>query len=184
MSTRMRQYILDVASDLFARQGINATSVDKIVAQAQVAKVTLYKYFTSKELLVVEYIRNQNAKLWNRVDASPKHEDAFLAFQAFVHSLLDMIGEKDFQGFASINASVEFPESDSIVNQTSKEFSRTLRDKLTELAEQAGIKNSDSLAMQLQLIIEGASISDPVHRSSNTVEHAKAMADILIKSSQ
>lgn len=184
MSTRMRQYILDVAGDMFARQGINATSVDKIVAQAQIAKVTLYKYFTSKEVLIVEYLRNHNAQLWSRLESSPKPDDAMVALQDYVHSVFDMIGEKEFKGFASINAAVEFPESDSIVNQTSKEFSRTLRSKLSELAENAGVKNPETLAMQLQLVIEGASISDPEHRSNHTVDHAKSMADILINSSK
>lgn len=182
MSARMRQYILDVASDLFGRQGINATSVDKIVAQAQVAKVTLYKYFTSKELLIVEYLRDHDAKLWKRFTEPANHKDALAEFQDFVYSLLDLIGEKDFKGFASINAAVEFPVKDSIVHQTSKEFSRKLRTKLSEMAKNAGIKTSDALAMQLQLIIEGASISDATESRSNTVEHAKELARILIKS--
>ena len=50
----MREYILEVASDLFLTQGINATSVDAIVAKADIAKVTLYKYFNSKEQLILE----------------------------------------------------------------------------------------------------------------------------------
>jgi AcrR family transcriptional regulator len=183
MSTRMRQYILDVAGDLFARQGINATSVDKIVAQAQIAKVTLYKYFTSKELLIVEYLKDYDAKLWKRMEGNSKQENALADLQEFINSLFDLIGDKNFKGFASINAAVEFPASESIVHQTSKEFSRNLRSKLSDMARKAGLKNSDTLAMQLQLIIEGTSISDISQGSSDTVKHAKEMARILIQSS-
>jgi len=179
----MRQYILDVASDLFSRQGINSTSVDKIVAQAQIAKVTLYKYFTSKELLIIEYLRDHNAKLWKRIEEIPREKNASDDLQRFVNSLLEMIAEKDFRGFASINAGVEFPESESIVHQTSKEFSRDLKAKLAHMAKKAGLKNSDALAMQLQLIIEGASISDISGGSKGTIRHAKEMAKILIQSS-
>lgn len=183
MSARMRQYILDVASDLFSRQGINSTSVDKIVAQAQVAKVTLYKYFTSKELLIIEYLRDHNTKLWKRIEEIPRENNASADLQNFVNLLLDMMAEKDFRGFASINAAVEFPEIESIVHQTSKEFSRDLRTKLSDMATKAGLKNSDALAMQLQLIIEGASISDMSAGSKDTVRHAKDMAEILIQAS-
>ena len=84
MSARMRQYILDTASDLFSRQGINATSVDKIVAQAQIAKATLYKYFTSKELLIVEYLRDHDAKLWKRLGEGRNQDDAIAELQTFV----------------------------------------------------------------------------------------------------
>lgn len=183
MSARMRQYILDVASDLFSRQGINSTSVDKIVAQAQIAKVTLYKYFTSKELLIIEYLRDHNTKLWKRIEEIPQQKNASADLQSFVNSLLDMMTEKDFRGFASINASVEFPETESIVHQTSKEFSRDLRAKLSHMAKKAELKNSEALAMQLQLIIEGASISATSEGSKGSIRHAKEMAKILILSS-
>jgi AcrR family transcriptional regulator len=183
MSARMRQYILDTASDLFSRQGINATSVDKIVAQAQIAKATLYKYFTSKELLIVEYLRDHDAKLWRRLGEVRNQDDAIAELQTFVDSIFDLIGEEDFKGFASVNAAVEFPESQSVVHQASKEFSRNFRMKLADMAQKAALKNPDALAMKLQLIIEGASISDAANRSSDTVKHAKDMAMILIQSS-
>ena len=63
MATQMREHILGVASDLFSNRGINATSVDTIVAEAGIAKVTLYKYFKSKEQLILEYLKQYDEKL-------------------------------------------------------------------------------------------------------------------------
>jgi AcrR family transcriptional regulator len=77
MATPMRDYILSVASDLFSRQGINATSVDAIVAKADIAKVTLYKYFKSKEQLIIEYLREYDARLWARLtEITAQQKDA------------------------------------------------------------------------------------------------------------
>src|SRR5262249_50089911 len=46
------QSLLDVALALFAEQGIEATTVDDIVARAGVAKGTFYHHFESKAALL------------------------------------------------------------------------------------------------------------------------------------
>ncbi|MCB5191087.1 TetR/AcrR family transcriptional regulator [Methylobacillus arboreus] len=182
MSSRMRDYILEAAGDLFSRQGFNSTSVDNIAAQAQVAKVTLYKYFKSKELLIIEYLREQNSKLWKKLAESPQQGNARDELESMVISLLEVIGDKDFKGFASINAGVEFPQADNPVNQISKEFSKQLREQMTELATRAGIKHAEALALQLALVIEGASIAERNQQGSQSILHAQALVKTLINS--
>jgi AcrR family transcriptional regulator len=44
-----REELLDAAERLFLAHGVNATSVDEIVAAAEVAKGTFYLYFAAKE---------------------------------------------------------------------------------------------------------------------------------------
>ena len=57
----LREKILLVATDLFHTKGINSTGVDNIVAVAGTTKMTLYKYFRSKEILILEVLeKNQN----------------------------------------------------------------------------------------------------------------------------
>lgn len=180
MSSRMRNYILEAAGDLFSRQGFNSTSVDNIAAQAQVAKVTLYKYFKSKELLIIEYLREQDSKLWQKLAQAPQKENARAELEGLVIALLDVIAEKDFKGFASINAGVEFPQADNLVNQTSKEFSKQLREHITALATKAGVKHATTLGLQLALVIEGASITERSAPNSESITHAKTLVHTLI----
>ena len=184
MATPMREHILGVAANLFSNRGINATSVDTIVAEAGIAKVTLYKYFKSKEQLIVEYLRQYDDNLWKRLkEATGKSETAPKAKLAgLVDAILDWIGDEDFKGFAFINATVEFPQLESTVHQTSIEFARTLRDTLTQLAREAGIRKPEALALQLALVIEGAAITETTQRGSGAVEHARELAHIVIKS--
>jgi AcrR family transcriptional regulator len=52
----LRDKILATATNLFQTQGINSTGVDNIVAAAGTTKMTLYKYFRSKELLILEVL--------------------------------------------------------------------------------------------------------------------------------
>src|ERR1700752_483377 len=52
-----RQRILETATDLFYREGINATGVEQLASEASVSKRTLYQHFPSKTAVVEEYLR-------------------------------------------------------------------------------------------------------------------------------
>lgn len=59
--------ILEAASRLFYEQGIRAVGVDAIVEEADVAKVTLYNNFGSKDELAAAYVRDRRGN-WQRMD--------------------------------------------------------------------------------------------------------------------
>ena len=184
MSTPMRDHILDVASDLFATRGINATGVDTIVATAGIAKMTLYKYFKSKEQLIVEYLQRHDERLrkglFDRVDAS---DDANQLY-TLINAVLEWIAEPDFKGFAFINASIEFPQSENLVHQSSLGFAQALREMIKTSARQSGVKKPEMLAMQLSLLLEGAAMAEQMQRGSGAIEHARDAAKVLIDSSR
>lgn len=52
-----RQQIVDVATRLFAEQGVRATSLAKIADALDITKAALYYYFDSKQALVIETVR-------------------------------------------------------------------------------------------------------------------------------
>jgi AcrR family transcriptional regulator len=183
MATKMREHILSVSSELFSTNGINATSVDTIVSKADIAKVTLYKYFKSKEDLILEYLRQYDEKMWAKLSSTvSKQKDSASKVKALAHGMLDWIGSSEFNGFAFINASVEFPLSESLVNQNSLIFAKTLRTKLSSLAQEAGWKNADAIALQLVMVIEGAAITKRTQKKgSGTIAQAKALVNTLIE---
>ena len=54
-----REKILREALDLFARRGFESTTVDEIVARADVAKGTFFNYFPRKEALIEHLFENR-----------------------------------------------------------------------------------------------------------------------------
>lgn len=52
-----RQYIVDVAQELFKKYGYENTSMDDIAKESEFSKTTLYKYFKSKEELSIYVYR-------------------------------------------------------------------------------------------------------------------------------
>ena len=179
----LREKILTVATDLFQTRGINSTGVDTIVATAGTTKMTLYKYFHSKEDLILEVLRkgNQdlqdwlNAKLAKNVRPSEKLQKLFDCIEEWVTA-------PDFQGMAFIKASAEFPSEDSPIHRLSAEQSRQFRNYLAKLAEDAGVNDADGLALQLSLLIEGAMQAEQMKRGSGATAYAKKAAKILIDS--
>ncbi len=60
MRASKRDQIVDAAMDLFYRGGFNATGIGKVLADARVAKMTLYNHFRSKEELILAVLRRRD----------------------------------------------------------------------------------------------------------------------------
>ncbi len=58
-----KEDIINTALELFNQIGYNATGVDKIIAESNVAKMTFYKYFPSKESLIMECLHHRNINI-------------------------------------------------------------------------------------------------------------------------
>src|SRR5437879_8825202 len=58
-----RERILTAALDLFYRHGIHSVGVDAIAETAATNKMTLYRHFDSKDLLVAECLREWAAEI-------------------------------------------------------------------------------------------------------------------------
>src|SRR5215470_16424929 len=64
-----RERILRIAGELFYERGVRAVGVDEIAEAAGTNKMTLYRHFASKDLLVAEYLRHAARKADAELDA-------------------------------------------------------------------------------------------------------------------
>lgn len=173
-----RKRILDAAAELFYREGINATGVERLAAMASVSKRTLYQHFPSKSAVVEEYLHGMEQRVAETVinsddDQTPRGR-LLAAFDGHVAP-----GET-FRGYPFHNAAVEsagtMPEVQNIVRTSKLGFA----DWLTELAGQAGAADPRQLGNQLAVLYEGAgalatSLDDPAPWA-----RAKKAAEVLI----
>ena len=67
-----RKRILEAAADLFYREGINATGVERLASAAAVSKRTLYQHFPSKSAVVEEYLRSLQQRIGDPVNPRPR----------------------------------------------------------------------------------------------------------------
>ena len=66
MRAPRKEHLIQTAVELFRRRGYHATGIDRIIAEAGVAKMTLYKHFRSKDDLIVAALRrwDEDSRRW------------------------------------------------------------------------------------------------------------------------
>lgn len=186
MSANLKERLLQTASELFYSQGIKATGVDAIVKAAGTTKMSLYKYYPSKDDLILAYLQRQGNKLRTLISQDINHrtdepEEKLLAvFDVFV----ELSSSPKFRGCPFINASAEYVDTDGPISQASAEFYREFANLLTELAGQAGLRHPKDLAAQLVLLIAGAIVNEQIYRNCSALAMAKQAATVLIAHSR
>ena len=161
-----RQRILDAAAELFYREGINATGVERLAAKSSVSKRTLYQHFPSKTAVVEEYLRS----IEDRVADSALAE-ADTGGQTPRERLLAVFEAPTarggpLRGCPFHNAAVEAAGGMPGVQEIVRANKRAFIGRLTELAKQAGAADPQLLGNELGVLYEGAaalttSLDDP-----------------------
>lgn len=110
-----RERILLAAHDLFYREGIRATGVDRVIACAGVSKLTFYRHFPSKDDLIRAFLQYRHGRWmdWFRA-ALARHRAAqneagrrSQPLQPLAAALAEWLREPGFRGCAFINAVAE-----------------------------------------------------------------------------
>jgi len=185
MSLNLQEKILQAAAELFYSQGIRATGVDAIVKAANTTKMSLYKYFPSKDELVLAFLRKRDRDFsaWFVDQINARAETPKAKLLAVFDVIDEWMAIPEFRGCAFINAAAEFPLEGNPVHQVSAEFYDQFRSYIADLAGQCGSKSPANLALQLSLLVEGAIVSEQMKRHSGSAEQAKQAAVVLIENS-
>ncbi|RUM97797.1 TetR/AcrR family transcriptional regulator [Pseudaminobacter arsenicus] len=184
-SPRAAERILEVARNLFYRQGIRAIGVDEIVRRAGVTKPSLYRSFSSKDELAASYLRLYEVEFWKRFDAAvAKHpgepRKQILAFLAGIGTRAVM---PDYRGCGMTNAAIEYPEIGHPARLVGEANKSELRSRLRAMATEMGARNPDILGDGLLLLIEGAYVSGQLFGPGGPAASIAANADLLIEAS-
>lgn len=184
-SPRAAERILEVARNLFYRQGIRAIGVDEIVRRAGVTKPSLYRSFSSKDELAASYLRLYEVEFWKRFDAAvaahpgePRKQ--ILAFLAGIGTRAVMA---DYRGCGMTNAAIEYPEIGHPARLVGEANKRELRRRLRVMATEMGARDPDMLGDGLLLLIEGAYVSGQLFGPGGPAASIAANADRLIEAS-
>lgn len=108
---------LETAHALFYRDGIRATGVDRVIADAGVTKVTFYRAFPSKNQLIEAYLalRHERWMAWF-TDALHRHRRHGVG--ALRRALAEWFRDDDFRGCAFLNGVSELPTQPEVVEAT------------------------------------------------------------------
>ena len=177
-----RARILDTATELFYAHGVHAVGVNEIAARAHASKLSLYRYFPSKDELVSAMLTEHSDRIhaWLRRNT----EDAPAGPQR-VLSVFDLLmrwfAQPGYHGCAVINTIVD-TRADPAIAAIARAHLTRYRELLAQRSREAGVPDPDATARQLLLLIEGASVVTAIDGSTEAGLDARHAADRLLTS--
>ena len=154
----VRDRLLAVATELFTSAGARPTGVDEIVARSGIAKSSLYRWFPTKDDLIIGFLAQRNAAFWEQWDmVRDEHRgDAAAELEAQLVWINEYIRGPRFRGCPFLNTTAEFADRDHAVRASCRANKSELRRRLADLSLRLGAPAPDELADQLLLVIDGA----------------------------
>lgn len=182
MTSTKREQLVDTAIELFYRRGFNATGIDKILAEAGVAKMTLYNHFKSKDELILAALRRRDERLrdWLMRFVEEHAESARDRLLAVFDAHREWFEQDDFRGCMFINAAAEFSSIADPIHGIAAEHKRLISGYLRGLANEAGAADSERLAAQLMLLLDGAIVGAQISKDTAVADGARDAARVLI----
>ena len=179
-----RARLLEAAAGRFYADGITATGIDAITAQAEVAKMSLYNNFASKAALVEAYLQDRHEE-WLELYrarlavASTAQERVLAVFGAY----LDHAGlayDHGFRGCGLLNAAAELPAGDpgrAVVRRHKEHVEELLVEHLSALTDTAEARK---LAEHFSFLLEGAMARAGLEGDPARLVHARGIAADLL----
>jgi len=176
-----RGRLLNAATHLFCKNGINATGIDAIIDEAGTAKTTLYKLFGSKTNLVHAVLESEG-KQWREwfigaIEAGGGDPQTKLA--RIFPALKSWFGEERFYGCPFINAVGEHDKDAKQFRAIALRHKKVVLAHIEKLAGEMGATDPESLAHQLALLIDGAIVAAMVSRDPCVADTAALAAGSL-----
>ena len=149
-----RRRLLDTATRLFYENGIHAIGIDRIIAEAGVAKATFYNHFPSKDDLVVAYLEEIDRLGRAAVAALPKQPPRKM-ISAIMERISEAVVAGGWRGCPFLNAAGEYPDPASPVRQAINARRVWYHDSLRNLLAEDGDPTPSITASLLVALSDG-----------------------------
>jgi AcrR family transcriptional regulator len=181
-----RERLIEAATRLFCRYGINSVGVDAIVEAAGTAKTTLYKLFGSKDGLVEVVLEREGQawRAWFTAEIDGPGGSAAERLARIGPALKQWFSRHDYYGCPFINAVGESDKADDRMRVLAIAHKKVVLTRLAELCAEAGHTEPMQLAHTLGLIIDGAIVAALVTRDAAVADTAGRACSAILSSAK
>lgn len=170
--------ILATAARLFHQQGYNSTGINEVIAQANVAKSTLYQHFASKDKLCVAFLEQRHNswfdKLKKVVEVQSGTKAQLLALFDFI---MKMNESEDFRGCSFLNIMSEISSSQQEIATVIRSHKTDLQHYIANLSE----PEFGGLTMHIYFLFESAIIESQLYKSQEPVLQIQQIVKSLLQ---
>jgi AcrR family transcriptional regulator len=174
------------ATRLFNENSIHATGIDRIIAEAGVARRTLYNQFGSKEGLIRAVMERESEAWFEWLDselARIDEHDPRKRIVGFFALLGKWFSRSDFKGCSFINAVGEHPLN-NCVRPIAKAHRQANFEYIRRLLKGSKISNLDKIADQIAILADGATVTAMVTGNHTMAEIAASAALALMDTAE
>ncbi|MEV7091018.1 helix-turn-helix domain-containing protein [Streptomyces sp. NPDC093085] len=174
---RDREELLDAAERLLYARGVRAVSMDEIRAASGLPLKRIYRFFATKEELVVAMLRRRDLR-WrgNLATHVERVADPYERVLAVFDWLAGWFAEPGFRGCAWINAFGELGASSEAVLAEVRAHKRAFRDQLGAWVGATGVP----VAEPVFLLAEGAMVTAAISGDPAPAHQARAAVARLL----
>lgn len=178
--SRVRERILEVAGELFYREGVQAVGVDAIIAKADVARMSFYRHFQSKERLVIACIerRDEHIRAWFETQVARLAPDALDRPLAVFDALARRISAERYRGCGFLNTMAEMPDRADAAHRAAATHKARFREYFVRLLREAGL--GEQHATDLMQLFDGAVVTAVREGTNAPALRAKRIAAMLL----
>ena len=184
--TPVRERILIAAGDLFHKHGLRGIGVEAIAEAAQTNKMTLYRYFDSKDALIAEWVRGMIAhkeEEWK--DLTAKHGgDPGGLLQDWSRRTASKLAEMEERGSAMGNALAELPDTEHPARRVIQEYKIRSHKRVVRLCKGAGFQDPVLAANLFSMLLEGAHSCVQCMGMRQIGEHLVQLVDLMVENSR
>lgn len=176
----MRQHILEVAERIFYSEGTRSVGIDRIIAEADIAKATLYRHFATKDDLIRAYLTARHDRIiadlaFALAPGSGTPRERILRLYELLRQKANQDG---FRGCAFLIAVAENENSPPIL-EIARTHKLAIRDLIRRCVDELS-GGTEALCDMLALSYEGALAMIAVQRSPDPARMASNCVEILI----
>jgi AcrR family transcriptional regulator len=157
LRTQRRQQILQIALELFARQGYHATSVGQIAQAAKISKGLIYNYFQSKYEILVTLIDDIFSEFSEIIRQKTAEELQQQDLEEIVRSSMELLQE-DLDVYRLYFMLYMQPDVESIARPKVEQFIEQVVNYLTPYFKKRGISNPRVHILGLLSALDGLAL--------------------------
>ena len=174
--------ILDAAARCFYRDGIWATGVDALAAEANVSKRTLYNHFGSKDGVIAAYLRQREDHWQAKLDSlwEEMGDDPVDRVVANVRAYARPVEPERFRGSAFINAAAELADEQGEALGVIQHSLDRMEEGIASILRKARYRRSKRLAKHVLYLLEGAVVVGGARRDASALDDAEQMIRDLL----
>jgi AcrR family transcriptional regulator len=177
-----RERILVAARALFYRRGIHVVGVDAIAEAAGTNKMTLYRHFASKDVLIaacVSELTREFDAAWDAI-AIAHAGDPKGQLLAWLRHVCDFKEYEAERGCGLANAAVELSDKDHPARRVIREYKSAHRERLVQLCRDARLADPERLADEILLLWDGARVAAQSVGSEGLSSRLAGMLEALV----